>query len=164
MIIRATDWDDPAAAALRVAQRAEIAERYGTPDSEPGIPPSAADSTVFFVAFDDDGTAVGCAGLRRLDGTEAEVKRMFVRAEDRGTGASTAILERLEEYARENGLTRLVLETGDRQPDAVRFYQRQGYARIPNFGHYIGVEASLCFGKPLVATDPASDVACEGCE
>ena len=163
MIIRETEWDDVAGASLRLAQRAELTERYGTPDSEPGVPPSAADITVFFVAFDDD-TPVGCGGLRRLGDTEAEIKRMFVLPESRGSGVSTAILERLEEYGREHGLSRLVLETGNRQPDAIRFYQRQGYRPIPKFGHYVDSAISLCFAKPLVAADPASDVACEGCE
>ena len=163
MIIRETEWDDVAGASLRLAQRAELTERYGTPDSEPGVPPSAADITVFFVAFDDD-TPVGCGGLRRLGDTEAEIKRMFVLPESRGSGVSTAILERLEEYGREHGLSRLVLETGNRQPDAIRFYQRQGYMPIPKFGRYVDSAISLCFAKPLVAADPASDVACEGCE
>ncbi len=163
MNIRELDWDDVAGITLRDAQRAEIAERYGTSESEPGVPPSAADIAVFFVAF-DDGAAIGCGGLRLIDGSEAEIKRMFVRPENRGTGVSTAILERLEEYGREHGMVRLVLETGNRQPDAVRFYQRQGYARIPNFGHYVDSAISLCFAKPLVASDPAGDVACEGCE
>ncbi|MET4782187.1 GNAT family N-acetyltransferase [Glaciihabitans sp. UYNi722] len=164
MIIRETSWDDPDAIALRDAQRAEIAERYGTPDSEPGVAPSAADISVFFVVFDDDGAAIGCGGLRQLDDTEAEIKRMFVQPESRGTGASTAILERLEQEGRVRGLGRLVLETGNRQPDAIRFYQRQGYTRIPNFGYYVDSAISLCFAKPLIADDPAGDVACEGCE
>ena len=164
MIIRETEWDDVAGVSLRLAQRAELAERYGTHHSEPGVPPSAADITVFFVAFDDDDTPVGCGGLRRLGETEAEIKRMFVLPESRGSGVSTAILERLEEYGREHGLSRLVLETGNRQPDAIRFYQRQGYTPVPKFGHYVDSAISLCFAKPLVASDPASDVACEGCE
>jgi putative acetyltransferase len=164
MILREIAWDDEDAAALRTAQRAEIAERYGTPDSEPGTPPSAADITLFLVAYDETGTAVGCGGLRELDRTEGEVKRMFVHPAARGTGVSTAILSRLEELARARGWSRLVLETGDRQPDAIRFYQREGFTRIPNFGHYVGHEHSLCFGKPLLAEDPQADLGCEGCE
>lgn len=163
MIIREIDWDNPAAAALRTAQRSEIAERYGTPDSEPGPAPTADDITVVFVAFDDDGTPIGCGGLRQLDETEAEVKRMFVTPAHRGAGIASDILARLEGFGRERGWRRLVLETGDRQPEAIRFYQREGYTRIPNFGHYVGVESSRCFQKPLVASDPADDISCEGC-
>jgi putative acetyltransferase len=164
MIIREVEWDAADGSALRVAQRVELSARYGSPDSEPGVIPSAADITVFFVAYDDDGSAIGCGGLRRLTETEAEVKRMFVLPNHRGTGVSTAILDQLEVFGRENAYSRLVLETGDRQPDAVRFYQRQGYARIPNFGHYVGVAGSLCFEKVLAPSDPASAVDCEACQ
>ena len=142
-------WDHPAAVALRAAQRDEIALRYGTPDSEPGPAPTADDITVFFVAFADDDTPLGCGGLRQRDDTEAEIKRMFVDPAHRGTGVSTAVLQRLEQYGRERGWARLVLETGTEQPDAIRFYTREGYEPIPLFGYYVGSELSLCFAKPL---------------
>jgi GNAT superfamily N-acetyltransferase len=148
LVVRLVDWDDPAARALRDAQRAEIEIRYGTPDSEPGIAPTAADVTAFFVAYVDD-EPVGCGGLRALGESEAEIKRMFVAIPHRGSGVSTAIISALEQFGRERGWNRLVLETGDRQPDAVRFYEREGYTRIGNFGHYEGHAASLCYAKTL---------------
>jgi len=143
------DFDNPAAAALRQAQRDEIAIRYGRPDSEPGPAPTADDITAFFVAFDENDNPLGCGGLRQRSDTEAEIKRMFVAPEHRGSGVSTAILQRLEQYGRERGWARLVLETGDQQPDAIRFYTREGYERIPNFGYYVDSSYSLCFAKPL---------------
>ena len=149
MRVTEVEFDHPASAALRAAQRDEIALRYGTEDSEPGPAPTAADITVFFVAFDDDGNPLGCGGLRQRDDTEAEIKRMFVDPAHRGTGASTAVLQRLEQYGRERGWVRLVLETGDQQPDAIRFYTREGYEPIPKFGYYVDSELSLCFAKPL---------------
>jgi GNAT superfamily N-acetyltransferase len=146
-------WDDPAAAALREAQQAEISARYGVPDSEPGPKPSSADITVFLVAFevDDDGTErpVGCGGLRTLDPSHGEIKRMYVIPERRGTGVSTAVLTALEGEARGREWDRLVLETGDRQPDAMRFYERNGYSLIPNFGYYADSELSICYEKKL---------------
>jgi GNAT superfamily N-acetyltransferase len=161
VIIRAVPWDDPAGVRLRAAQRAEIAERYGTDDSEPGPAPTAEDIVVFLVAFDDDGAPLGCGGLRVLSRgeaesdseAEAEVKRMFVVPEARGTGVSTAILQALEGFGRERGWRRLLLETGTEQPDAVRFYTREGYTSVPGFGHYADSPLSLCFEKSLAA-DP----------
>lgn len=147
--IKQVPWSDPEATVLRARQRAEIAERYGTPDSEPGVAPSAADITVFFVAREDDGNAVGCGGLRDLGGGAGEVKRMYVDPAWRGSGVAARILRALEEWAREQGWTSLRLETGDRQPDAVRFYTRCGYERIPNFGAYAGLESSWCFERLL---------------
>jgi putative acetyltransferase len=147
--IEQVDWAHPASESLRAAQRAEIAERYGTPDSEPGPAPTGDDITAFFVAFGDDNEPLGCGGLRERDTTEAEVKRMFVDPAHRGTGVSTAILRRLEEFGRERRWARLVLETGDQQPDAIRFYTREGYEPIPRFGYYVDSEYSVCFAKPL---------------
>lgn len=151
MRIEQVDWTDPDATTLRAAQRAEIAERYGTTDSEPGVPPSAADIAAFFVARAADGTAVGCGGLRDLGDGSGEVKRMYVAPAARGTGAAAHILRALEDWARGRGWTSLRMETGVRQPDAVRFYLRSGYERIPNFGPYEGVGDSMCFERSLVA-------------
>jgi len=148
MRVEQVSWDHPASVSLRQAQRLEIEQRYGTPDSEPGPAPSGDDITAFFVAFDND-KPVGCGGLRELSSTEAEIKRMFVDPASRGTGVSTALLARVELDGRERGYRRLVLETGDQQPDAIRFYTREGYERIPNFGYYIDSAFSLCFAKQL---------------
>jgi GNAT superfamily N-acetyltransferase len=145
----AVDWDHPAGAALRAAQRVEIAERYGRPDSEPGPPPSGADIAHFVVALDPDGTPLGCGGLRRLDATSGEVKRMYVVPAARGTGVSAAVLAALEAHARSVGWTRLRLETGNAQQDAVAFYTKHGYRAIPRFGHYADESTSLCFERAL---------------
>ncbi|GAA0479312.1 GNAT family N-acetyltransferase [Streptomyces olivaceiscleroticus] len=149
MKIEQVAWEDPDAAVLRARQRTEIAEIYGTPDSEPGVPPSAADSAAFFVAYEDDGIPVGCGGLRALGDGTGEVKRMYVVPDRRGSGAAAEILRALEDWARGRGWHRLRLETGDRQDAAVRFYTRAGYARIPNFGAYAGVASSWCFERVL---------------
>jgi putative acetyltransferase len=74
---------------------------------------------------------------------------MFVAPAVRGSGVSRAILAALEAAARDRGWTRLVLETGTGQPDAIRFYTREGYAPIERYGHYADAELSLCFGKTL---------------
>ncbi|MBF4572868.1 GNAT family N-acetyltransferase [Herbiconiux sp. VKM Ac-1786] len=142
-------FDDPDADALRRAQRVELDARYGSDDHEPGAVPTAASTPVFVVARTLSGDAVGCGGLRPLPGGGAEVKRMYVHPDARGQGVSTAILRALEEEARELGVARLVLETGTEQPDAMRFYEREGYERIEPFGPYIGSEYSVCYARTL---------------
>lgn len=149
MIVREVEWGHPDSVELRKAQRVDLDARYGGPESEPGPHPTAADITVLFVAYSDDGEALGCGGLRQLDDDHAEIKRMFVQPEHRGSGAATAVLARLEQFAREKKWTRLVLETGHRQPDAVRFYEREGYRPIEKFGYYVDSANSLCFEKVL---------------
>jgi putative acetyltransferase len=80
---------------------------------------------------------------------EAEIKRMYVAPAFRGRGVSVTVLKALEGFGRARGWSRLVLETGTEQPDALRFYEREGYARIPNFGDYAGSALSVCVAKPL---------------
>jgi GNAT superfamily N-acetyltransferase len=75
----------------------------------------------------------------------AELKRMFVRPGARGSGASVALLRAIEQAAIDLGIERLVLETGTEQPDAIRFYEREGYRRIPAFGYYVGSAISICY-------------------
>jgi hypothetical protein len=41
------------------------------------------------------------------------------------------------------------LETGKQQPEAIRLYEKSGYAYIPNYGQYAGVDNSVCMKKEL---------------
>jgi putative acetyltransferase len=103
---------------------------------------------VFVVAFLGE-EPVGCAALRRLDTTRGEVKRMYVRPAARGQRIAAIMLGALENEARALGLTRLVLETGVRQPEAIALYRRAGFAPIPAFGEYVDSPLSVCMGKDL---------------
>jgi len=94
----------------------------------------------FFVAR-MDGNPAGCGGVAFADGL-AEVKRMYVRPIFRGCNVAQAILARLEQEARSQGFNRLVLETGDAQAAAMRFYQRQGFTRCETFGEYAKMPAA----------------------
>lgn len=147
--IAVEDWDAPDGAALRAAQRTELDARYGSDDHEPGAAPTGDSIEVFLVARGADGVAVACGGLRLLDDGGAEIKRMYVIPALRGSGVSVLVLRALEREAVLRGHSRLVLETGTAQPDAVRFYRREGYLPIPLFGAYRGSELSLCFAKEL---------------
>jgi GNAT superfamily N-acetyltransferase len=111
----------------------------------------------FFVARTSAGEALGCSALRELNADDlgdavsehrtAEIKRMYVREQARRTGLGRAMLTRLEEEAWRLGFTRLVLETGNRQPEAIRLYQTHGYTQIPLFGQYVTSGTSVCYQK-----------------
>ena len=133
---------------LRAAQRAELTARYKSEDSEPGIKPTAETIAAFLIAY-VDGVPAGCGGLRTIDGGGYEIKRMYVTPARRGTGIAIAVLKGLEAWARERSVPQLVLETGTAQPDAMRFYEREGYTRIDNFGAYVGEPLSVCYSKAL---------------
>ena len=149
-IIAQRPWTDPAGEALRAAQKAELNLRYGTDDHEPGTPPTADNIDLFLVAVDEaTGQPLACGALRRLDPVTVEVKRMYVVPESRGSGVATDLLRHLEQAAQERGWTTVRLETGLAQPDAVRFYEREGYRKIPLFGAYAGSDNSVCYERVL---------------
>ena len=102
----------------------------------------------FFVAS-IDGEVVGCGAVRRIEDGVAEVKRMYVRTAARDRGIGGAILVALETEARVLGVSRLVLETGVRQPEALALYRRFGFGVIPPFGEYVKSPLSVCMAKDL---------------
>jgi putative acetyltransferase len=152
VVLRVVPWDHSHAEELRTAQRADIVARYGG-DFEPGHRPTAADIAVFVVAYDGE-TPIACGAFRDLvdEQPTVEVKRMYVRPDYRGRKIGQLILRDLETRARDRGATRVRLETGTRQPEAVRLYEGAGYRQIPNFGDYVDAPASLCFERILEAT------------
>lgn len=100
------------------------------------------------VAYENE-KAVGCGAFKKFDAGSVEIKRMFVRPENRGKGVALEILSELENWAHELNFQFTVLETGKRQPEAIRLYQKSGYQLIPNYGQYEGVENSVCMKKAL---------------
>ncbi len=103
--------------------------------------------SVFVIAKDCDGKAVGCGAIRSITGDIAEVKRMYARVIGKGVG--TEILSFLEMRAKGLGYTTLWLETRRINGNAVRFYERNGYLIRENYGKYIGNIEAVCFEKRL---------------
>ena len=101
------------------------------------------------VVFYKEEIAVGCGAIKSFDAESMEVKRMYVNPEYRGGGIAQQILEELEKWTQELGYKCTILETGKRQVEAVRFYQKSKYKIIPNYGQYQGIENSICFQKRL---------------
>lgn len=111
---------------------------------------------MYLIAYDEDGTPVATGGWRSQDknaeGNEdgdAELKRMYVTEPMRGRGLARRLLAALEADARDAGRLRMVLETGDRQPEAVALYSSSGYEPCTKFGYYREYESSICLAKPL---------------
>jgi len=100
------------------------------------------------VAYKDD-KPISCGAIREYSPTTMEVKRMYTLHEERGKGIATKILIELEKWATELSYQKCILETGWRQPDAIRLYEKNGYKRIPNYGKYAGLENSVCFEKEV---------------
>jgi putative acetyltransferase len=92
---------------------------------------------------------IGCSALKGHVERTAEIKRMFVKPEYRGLGIGRLILKELELWAAELNYADCILETGKKQPEAIRLYQKAGYTLIPNYGQYKNVENSVCMKKMI---------------
>jgi GNAT superfamily N-acetyltransferase len=151
-IVEASVEDVYAAGLIRLLD-ADIRSRY------PGEPVNGIDPESFRaaggcfaaarLAGTDGSQLIGCGAFRPFDGTTVEVKRMFVHPDHRGRGVARAILAALEAEARRRGFTRAILETGNKQFEAIALYHACGYDRIDVFGQYAGDPKSVCFGKDL---------------
>ncbi|MEU2059800.1 GNAT family N-acetyltransferase [Streptomyces sp. NPDC013455] len=158
MIIRRVRFDHPDAVKLNDEVQAEYHLRYGDGgdatvlDAADFLPPRG----VYLIAYDEHDRPVATGGWRSQDENgegnqdgDAELKRMFVVAEMRGRGLARRMLTALEDDARAAGRTRMVLETGTKQPEAIALYTSSGYTPCAKFGFYREYEDSRCFAKRL---------------
>ena len=97
----------------------------------------------------DGATVVGTAALVDNGDATAELKRMFVSPSARGLGVGSLLLGAVEDRARDSGIRVLRLETGLPQAAAIAFYEKHGFAHIPQFGQYVGDPTSVCMEKAL---------------
>ncbi|MDQ1705397.1 MAG: hypothetical protein QOF18_1763 [Frankiaceae bacterium] len=147
--LREEPYDGPVAQQLIAAVQLEYVSRYGGPDTSPVDPGEFAAPRGRFLVGYLDVTPVVSGGLRLIDDATVEIKRMYVVPEARGRGWARLVLGRLEDIARSMGATRVLLETGLKQPEAIALYESSGYERIEGFGHYRCEPDSLSFAKDL---------------
>jgi GNAT superfamily N-acetyltransferase len=140
--------DEPRLAPLLRALREELDERY---PEEIGFDHPQVPSSACFAMAMVDGRAVGCCALlpTAVDPTHGELKRMYVVPALRGRGVAKRLIAEVEALAGKIGYTRLRLETGVRQPEAIAVYVRAGFTPIPNYPPYDTWELSRCFAKTL---------------
>ncbi|RPI69852.1 MAG: GNAT family N-acetyltransferase [Ignavibacteriales bacterium] len=100
------------------------------------------------IAYEND-KPVSCGAIKVYAHGIIEVKRMYTLHDYRGKGIATLLLNELEKWAKELGYDKCILETGKKQPEAIRLYEKNGYKLIPNYGQYAGVENSVCFEKEM---------------
>ncbi|AGL20428.1 GNAT family N-acetyltransferase [Actinoplanes sp. N902-109] len=147
--IREARFDDPDVQALIGLALAELSRRYGgSGDDTPVAPSDFAPPNGAFLVAEESGRLLGCAGWR-THGPDAELKRMFTIEQARGRGIARRVLAALEESARAAGRKRVILETGDKQPEAIALYEKCGYERIEDFGFYKGEPGVLSYAKVL---------------
>ncbi|MCK8680203.1 GNAT family N-acetyltransferase [Streptomyces lichenis] len=158
MHVRPTPFDHPDARKLNDEVQLEYMERYGDGGDLTYLDPIMfrPPHGLFLITYDHLDRPVATGGWRSqnrndegyADG-DAELKRMYVIPEARGLGLARRVLAALEDDARAAGRTRMVLETGDMQPEAIALYTSSGYAPCAKFGYYRHYDSSRCFAKAL---------------
>lgn len=96
-----------------------------------------------------DGVAVGCAGLKKYNDSDVEIKRVWVEPDYRGRHIATELMDRIEDKAREMGFKRAVLQTRPIMEDAVGLYEKRGYELIGNYPPYDKFEGAICMALNL---------------
>ena len=107
-----------------------------------------AEAVAFFL-IRESGMPAGCGGVKLVGREYAEIKRMYVRPRFRGAGLAKLMLKHLTDYAQDQGIRLLRLETGIHQRAAIGLYEREGFRPIPPFGEYREDPLSRCYEKQL---------------
>lgn len=107
------------------------------------------DAIKYVVVAYKENIPVACGAIKQYDENIMEVKRMYVPLELRGKGIASIVLKELETWSKELNFFHLILETGEKMPEAIQLYKKNDYKIIPNYGQYAGVKTSRCFEKHL---------------
>ena len=129
--LRETTADEPAGREALAAYYAELNDRFPT-GFDPGAPTPPEPGSHYVVAL-SEGRPVAYGGIRPLGAGTAEVKRMWVHPGWRGAGLGSRMLRHLEQLARDNGSTRVVLDTNGTLTEAIALYGRAGYREIERY-------------------------------
>ncbi|MDG2112999.1 MAG: GNAT family N-acetyltransferase [Actinomycetota bacterium] len=108
------------------------------------------DGVTFFLGA-VNGRTVTMGALCRLDDSHVEIKSMHTLAEVRGEGVGRRILAHLIGAAREQGYSRISLETGttEAMAPARALYAGTGFVECGPFADYSGGPNSVCMTLEL---------------
>ena len=147
--LRALPYSDPIAQDLVARVQQEYVERYGGPDAASVDPAEFEPPAGVFLVAEVAGEPVGCGAWRAVQPGVAEIKRVYVAPRHRRRGVAQVVLDALERSAALAGHRSIVLNTGDRQPEALALYRGAGYAPIPGYGIYACAPGAVFLGKDL---------------
>jgi GNAT superfamily N-acetyltransferase len=140
LVFRAVPAGNGDAADMVAAMVAEMRDLYDGLDLDAPDMPKAGPAElgppggVYLGGYRDCAPVCG-GGLKRLPDGTCEIKRMYVVPEARRGGVARALLAALEDAARGLGYRIVRLDTGERQPHAIAFYESAGYRRVGNFNN-----------------------------
>ncbi len=148
-VLRPVPYDDPVASLLIDRVQQEYVTRYGGPDGAEVDPAEFLPPEGLFLVAEIAGVPAGCGAWRVYPPGGVEIKRVYVEPAFRRKGLAQAIMAELERTAARAGHRTVVLNTGDRQPEAVALYADLGYVPVPGYGVYACSPGAVFLGKDL---------------
>jgi GNAT superfamily N-acetyltransferase len=142
-------YDDPVARGLVAAVQQEYVTRYGGPDEAVVDPDEFEPPAGLFLVAEVDGLAAGCGAWRVHAAGVVEVKRVYVAPAFRRRGLAQLLMAELERTAAAAGHRAVVLNSGDRQPEALALYTALGYSPVAGYGVYADAPGAVFLGKDL---------------
>ena len=151
--LRPVAYADPVAQELVEQVQQEYVVRYGGRDAAVVDPDEFSPPHGLFLVAEVGGVPAGSGGWRvQADGV-VEVKRMYVAPAFRRRGLAALVLAELERTAAAAGHRRVVLNSGERQPEALALYARAGYTPVAGYGIYADSPDAVFLGKLLEPVD-----------
>ena len=157
VVVRAS-LDDPRAEPLIAGLTLEYTQRYGdffggTEEEMQRYPATEFAAPVgSLLLMQEGGRTIAGGAFRRYKAGVAEFKRIWTHEDHRRRGLARAVLDALEEEARNYGYQSVYLTTGPRQPEAVRLYLKAGYTPLFDLEADPEKVGHLPFTKELVAS------------
>lgn len=127
---------------------ADLNKRYGELQKQYAIHNKTDFINTVIIIYKDE-LAVACGGFKKLSIDSIELKRIFVRPENRRQGLSKLVVSELESLSKSAGYKYSFLETGIKQYEAINLYKSIGYKTIENYDPYLGNKNSICMKKEL---------------
>jgi GNAT superfamily N-acetyltransferase len=147
--LRAVAYDDPVAVDLVGRVQQEYVDRYGGPDEAVVDPAEFLPPEGLFLVAEVAGEPAGCGAWRADPSGGVEIKRVYVAPGFRRRGLAQLLVAALERSAAEAGHGSVVLNTGERQPEAIALYTDLGYSPVPGYGVYASSPEAVFLGKIL---------------
>jgi GNAT superfamily N-acetyltransferase len=154
---RALPYDHALSQDLIARVQQEYVTRYGGPDEAVVDPAEFLPPRGLFLVAEVGGVPAGCGAWRAIDADVAEIKRVYVEPAFRRRGLAQEVVAWLERSAAAAGHRDVVLNTGNRQPEALALYADAGYRPVPGYGVYACAPGAVFLGKSLDGDRPAAE-------
>ncbi len=153
---RVLPYEHPVSQDLVGRVQQEYVQRYGGPDEAVVDPAEFLPPRGLFLVAEVAGLPAGCGAWRAVEPGDdlrhaAEIKRVYVDPAFRRRGLAQQVVALLERSAAAAGHRTIVLNTGDRQPEALALYADAGYRPVAGYGIYACSPGAVFLGKSLHA-------------